>query len=89
MSRIGKEPITLTDKVTVSLEGDQVKLKGAKYEKIIVLKGGIKAELKDKVLTLKRPDDQPQSKAYHGAFPLSYSKLCDRYFRKLAKIFRA
>ena len=68
MSRIGKEPITLTDKVTVSLEGDQVKLKGAKYEKIIVLKGGIKAELKDKVLTLKRPDDQPQSKAYHGLF---------------------
>ncbi len=68
MSRVGKEAIELNDKVIVSIEGSQVKLKSGKYEKHLFLKGGITAEQKNQQIIVKRTDDEAQSKAYHGLF---------------------
>ena len=68
MSRIGKNPITITDKVALTVEGQTVKIKGGNYEKVIVLKPCISAELKDKELVLTRANDEAESKAYHGLF---------------------
>jgi large subunit ribosomal protein L6 len=67
MSRIGKLPIKLQDKVKVALAGQRVNFEGPKGKLAVeVPNPRIKVEVKDGVLTVSRPDDSRDSRALHG-----------------------
>ena len=68
MSRLGKLPIHLGDKVQVDIKGHLVTVKGGKTTKEIELKPVITAKLEDGAVVLTRANDEPQSKAYHGLY---------------------
>lgn len=66
MSRIGKKPIVIPNGVTVSLDGNTVKVKGPKGELQTTIHKNIKVEMKDSEIEVKRPDDLKNNRALHG-----------------------
>ena len=66
MSRIGKKPIPVPSGVTVSVDGSTIKVKGPKGELTRVIRSEIAVEQKDGELTLTRPNDSKENRAYHG-----------------------
>jgi large subunit ribosomal protein L6 len=66
MSRIGKLPINVPNGVTVTIDGNTVKVKGPKGELSHKLPGGITAEKTDNVLNVNRVSDESNYKALHG-----------------------
>jgi large subunit ribosomal protein L6 len=68
MSRIGKKPIALPDKVSVSINGNTVNVKGPKGELSQVIDPDIKVSLENGVLSVSRPTDQKRHKALHGLY---------------------
>ncbi|MDR0541124.1 MAG: 50S ribosomal protein L6 [Dysgonamonadaceae bacterium] len=68
MSRIGKLPITLPAKVSVSQKDNVITVKGPKGELSQYIHPAIKVEVCDNVLTVSRPDDERQNRAMHGLY---------------------
>jgi large subunit ribosomal protein L6 len=69
MSRIGKKPIVIPDKVTVSVSPENVvTIKGPKGELSQQVNPAITVEVVDKAIVLKRPDESKQMRAYHGLY---------------------
>ncbi|MDR1561601.1 MAG: 50S ribosomal protein L6 [Dysgonamonadaceae bacterium] len=68
MSRIGKLPITIPEKVTVTQEKNTITVKGPKGELKQDINPVIKVEVNDGILTVSRPDDERQSRAFHGLY---------------------
>ncbi|GAB4130089.1 MAG: 50S ribosomal protein L6 [Raineya sp.] len=68
MSRIGKKPIALPDKVTVSLSGNTVSVKGPKGELSQIIDPDIKVSVENGVLSVSRPTEQKRHKALHGLY---------------------
>ena len=68
MSRIGKLPITIPAKVTVTQENNVITVKGPKGELSQEINPAIKVEVKDNVLTVSRPNDERQNRAFHGLY---------------------
>ena len=68
MSRIGKLPITLPAKVTVSQKDDVITVKGPKGELSQKVNPVITIEVEDGVLTVSRPNDEKQNRAMHGLY---------------------
>lgn len=66
MSRIGKKPIIVPSGVTVSVDGSSIKVKGPKGELSREIRDEIKVEQNDGQLTLTRPDDSKENRAFHG-----------------------
>ena len=66
MSRIGKAPITLPEKVEISISGQHVSAKGPKGELAIELPEGISMTQEDGVITLSRTNDDRSQRALHG-----------------------
>ncbi len=67
MSRIGRKPIQIPQGVTVKLgEGNLVTVKGPKGELKRAFHPEITIEIKDNVVTVKRPSDAPFYRALHG-----------------------
>ena len=66
MSRIGKKPIPVPKGVTVTVEGNTVKVKGPKGELQRVVHPELSVALKDNELTVGRPSDETHHKALHG-----------------------
>ncbi len=66
MSRIGNSPITVPDKVEVSISGQHVTAKGPKGELSIELPEGITVTQDDGVLTLSRANDERSQRSLHG-----------------------
>ena len=66
MSRIGKKPITVPSGVTVSVDGSKIKVKGPKGELERVIRSEIAVEQNDGEITLTRPNDSKENRAYHG-----------------------
>jgi large subunit ribosomal protein L6 len=67
MSRIGKLPIKLADKVKVTLAGQAINFEGPKGKLSVKLPSAtVKIEVKDGVMTVVRPDDSPRARALHG-----------------------
>ena len=66
MSRIGKLPIAIPSGVTVTVEGNTVKVKGPKGELTRVLPNGISIEKNDSTLNVSRVSDEENYKALHG-----------------------
>ena len=68
MSRIGKLPITIPAKVTVTQKDDVITVKGPKGELSQHINPAIAIEVKDGVLTVSRPNDERQNRAMHGLY---------------------
>jgi large subunit ribosomal protein L6 len=69
MSRIGKNPVTITSGVKVSLGADNViTVKGPKGELKQAIDRDIKVEVKDDKVEFMRPTDQIRHKAMHGLY---------------------
>jgi large subunit ribosomal protein L6 len=66
MSRIGKLPIPVPSGVDVTIEGQQVSVKGPKGTLAHTVAEPITVEREDGVLQIKRPDDERRSRALHG-----------------------
>lgn len=66
MSRIGKLPITVPDGVEVQLEGQTIRVKGKKGELSFTFQDSVLVTQEGNQLIVKRKDDSPQSRAFHG-----------------------
>src|SRR5262245_45365776 len=66
MSRIGKKPIPVPDKVKVEIKPDQVVATGPKGSVKNLIPPGIRFEQKDKQIHAIRKDDSGAQKAFHG-----------------------
>jgi large subunit ribosomal protein L6 len=66
VSRIGKKPVEIPKGVTISLEGQLIKVKGPKGELHRTIHPTIKAEIVDSEIKFSRPDDLKESRALHG-----------------------
>ena len=66
MSRIGKKPIAVPDKVKVDIKSDTVVVTGPKGSVTNLIPPGIKWEQKDKQLVAVRLDDSGPQRAFHG-----------------------
>ena len=66
MSRIGRQPVTVPSGVTVSVDGQNVTVKGPKGELSHTVAAPITVEQGDAGLEVKRPDDERNSRSLHG-----------------------
>src|SRR6267142_1541385 len=66
MSRIGKKPVPIPDKVKVDIKPNAVVVTGPKGSVTNPIPPGIKWEQKDKQLVAIRPGDTGAEKAFHG-----------------------
>ncbi len=66
MSRIGKRPIPVPDKVRVDIRGSHVTVKGPKGELSRSFHPDMKITLEDGLLRVERPTDQRNHRALHG-----------------------
>jgi large subunit ribosomal protein L6 len=69
MSRIGKAPVSIPDKVELTVGKDNlVTVKGAKGSLTQQLSSGIKVEIEGNVATLVRTSEDKQTKSLHGLY---------------------
>ena len=68
MSRIGKLPIVIPAGVTVTISGNEVKVKGPKGELVQTVSPEIKVEMVDGEIHVTRPNDEKQTRALHGLY---------------------
>lgn len=66
MSRIGRQPIPISPKVQVTIDGTHVVVKGPKGELAMDVHPDMRLHLEDGKLIVTRPTDQPQHRALHG-----------------------
>ncbi|HCC68200.1 TPA: 50S ribosomal protein L6, partial [Patescibacteria group bacterium] len=68
MSRIGSQPITIEEGVTVTIKGKSVYIKGPKGNLNVKLPLKLSAKIKENQLTVFRKDDEKLTKSIHGTF---------------------
>jgi large subunit ribosomal protein L6 len=66
MSRVGKKPIPLPDKVQVDVQGSRVTVKGPKGELSRSFDPDMRISLEEGVLQVERPTDHRTHRAMHG-----------------------
>lgn len=66
MSRIGKQPIEIPENVTVSLEDDNIKIKGPKGELEFNYGYNVKVSLKDKEIIVEKKGNDKNAQALWG-----------------------
>jgi large subunit ribosomal protein L6 len=66
MSRIGKNPITVPNGVTITLDGNRITVKGPKGELSRVIPADMMVSQESGTVTVNRPSDDPKHKALHG-----------------------
>lgn len=66
MSRIGKRPITVPSKVSVTINGSEVTVKGPKGELSRVLPAAVIVEQEGDTITVKRRDESRVARQLHG-----------------------
>ncbi|OLT24834.1 50S ribosomal protein L6 [Kytococcus sp. CUA-901] len=67
MSRIGRLPVTVPSGVDVTIDGQDVKVKGPKGELSVTIPGPITVTKNDEgAVELSRPDDERDSRSRHG-----------------------
>ena len=66
MSRIGKKPVVIPDKVAIEIKDSLVKVKGPEGELTHTLLSGITVEKENGNLLVHRSSDEKQQRAYHG-----------------------
>ncbi len=68
MSRIGKKPVQLPDKVQISLNGDMIQVKGPKGNLERQVHPAVTIEMNDSVLEVKTDDQDRKKVALQGLF---------------------
>ncbi len=66
MSRIGNKPITVPEGVEVKIEGQNITVKGPKGTLERNVHNNINVELKDGIINVTRPNDEPFNRSLHG-----------------------
>jgi len=66
MSRTGKKPIPVPDKVKIKLNDQTIEVEGPLGKLNLVVHPKIKVALENKTLNVIRPDDFPESRSLHG-----------------------
>ena len=66
MSRIGKTPVTVPKGVTVTIEGNTVRVKGPKGELERTVPAEMALAQENGEITVTRPSDEPNHRALHG-----------------------
>ena len=66
MSRIGRQPVAVPDKVDVTLEGHHIRGKGPKGDLELDIHPQMSVAFEDGELRVNRSSDQPQDRALHG-----------------------
>ena len=66
MSRIGRKPVTVPKGVTVTVNGNEVKVKGPKGELARTFREEVSIKQEDGVLHVERRGDERQVRALHG-----------------------
>jgi large subunit ribosomal protein L6 len=66
MSRIGKNPIAVPNGVSITLNGNQITVKGPKGELSRVIPADMMISQDTGTVTVNRPSDDPKHKALHG-----------------------
>lgn len=66
MSRVGKQPIRVPEKVEVRLEGGAIRAKGPLGELSHPIPSRVQVEISDGQILVRRSDDDPRSQAFHG-----------------------
>jgi len=66
MSRIGKRPVPVPAKVTVTIEGQSVTVKGPKGELARVLPEGVLVKQEDNTIVVERQNESRKSRERHG-----------------------
>ena len=66
MSRIGKKPIAVPKNVTVTIEGNTVRVKGPKGELSRTLHSEMAVSMENNEIVVARPSEEPKHKALHG-----------------------
>lgn len=66
MSRIGKQPIPIPDKVQVNIDGTEVTVKGPKGELFHKFPADMTINQQDGEIVITRPTDLPKHRALHG-----------------------
>jgi large subunit ribosomal protein L6 len=66
MSRIGKAPVEVPDKVEVDISARTVKVKGPKGELTVPVGPGVEVKQEDGKIIVERRSDTPDHKAMHG-----------------------
>ncbi len=66
MSRIGKRPIPIPEKVSVNIDGNRITVKGPKGELTLDVHPDIKVKMEESQIKLERPSDNSFHRAIHG-----------------------
>ena len=66
MSRIGRAPIEVPDRVEVNISGGTVRVKGPRGELTVPVGRGVEVQQEDASIVVERASDAPQHKAMHG-----------------------
>ncbi len=66
MSRIGNKPITVPEGVEVKINGQTITVKGPKGTLEKEFHKNMKITLENNVITVVRPDNEPQNRSLHG-----------------------
>jgi large subunit ribosomal protein L6 len=66
MSRIGRKPVSVPDRVEVSIDGRHVRVKGPKGQVSARIPARIEASVEDGQVVVTRATDQARDKALHG-----------------------
>jgi len=90
MSRIGKAPIELSSGIEVSVDGNDVVVKGPKGTLTQTLDPRISVSVEDGVVTVARDDDERESRALHGLSRALIANMVigvsDGYFKELQAV---
>lgn len=68
MSRIGKLPIQIPDKVNVTYQEGIIKVKGPLGELTQAVDSSFKFNIENNILTIERPSDEKKHKSLHGLY---------------------
>ena len=77
MSRIGKNPVSITDGVEVSINSNVVTVKGKLGELSQEISGGITVEIEEGSVVLSRPSESKAHKAAHGLYRSLISNMIE------------
>lgn len=86
MSRIGNRPIPVPAEVTVSVEGETVRVKGPRGELEERIPEGISVVLEDGRILVRRRDDEKKRRALHGLIRALLANMVEGVSRGFEKV---